>query len=349
MPHAFVSYLREDSDTVDRLVDALRKHGIEVWHDRTHLVVGDRWPHVIKTAICDGTFFIACFSPAYARRARTHMNEELTTAIEELRLRPRDRRWFLPVTIESCTVPALDLGAGETLDAVHHVDLSDDWDGAVRDLVRAITHDQEQPGLRRPPRWPSAMLIAAVAAVTLTSAILAWLMLGPTPGYLADLRTQTEPTATPHLTNPTSSSPPSAYPTGSERSNQLPSCEPHAARVNAPSAASVTFDITIDVVCPPPPGRVFWLFIRGDNIGDHGTTNYYPNFRLSPRARRQVTQNFVKPSDPDGERFYLVVSVTEPVSQTLTNKREFVNGLPPSGEIVSAPVRTVISHPSQPG
>jgi hypothetical protein len=138
-PYAFVSYLRDDSATVDRLVDALRRHGIKVWLDRTDLVVGDRWQQAIKTAIRDGSFFIACFSPAYARRSRTHMNEELITAVEELRLRPRDRRWFLPVTLEPCAIPAFDLGAGETLETFHHVDLSHDWDAAIHQLVRAIS------------------------------------------------------------------------------------------------------------------------------------------------------------------------------------------------------------------
>jgi hypothetical protein len=329
MPHAFVSYLREDADTVDRLADALREHGIEVWLDRTHLVVGDRWPHVVKTAIREGKFFIACFSPAYALRARTHMNEELTTAIEELRLRPRERRWFLPVAIDSGAIPALDLGAGETLESLHHVDLSEDWDAAVRQLVHAITHDQRRGAARNaaraepsaggvpdsppapPRRLRSAMLVAVTAAVVLTGAILSWHTLGQTP-------------------------------------SQPPPCNPHAARVTAPSAADTTFDIAVDVVCPPPRGRVFWLFIRGDNVGDHGTTNYYPNLRLRSDAGRQITQNYVKPSDPDGERFYLVVSVPESVSRTLTGTREFVDRLPPSGEIVSASVRTVISHPSQP-
>ncbi|MCO8277503.1 toll/interleukin-1 receptor domain-containing protein [Actinoplanes sp. TRM 88003] len=137
-PHVFISYLREDTAVVDRLATALRDHGIEVWLDRTHLIVGDRWPRVVKAAIRDGNFFIACFSPAYARRSRTHMNEEMTTAVEELRLRPRDRRWFLPVKLEPCAIPHLDLGAGETLETLHHVDLSQDWDAGVHQLLRAI-------------------------------------------------------------------------------------------------------------------------------------------------------------------------------------------------------------------
>jgi hypothetical protein len=106
--------------------------------------------------------------------------------------------------------------------------------------------------------------------------------------------------------------------------------------------------VAIDVVCPPEPGQVYWLFIRGDDVGEHHTTNYYPNFQLQPSTGRQVIQNYVKPSDPDGERFYLVISVPESVSRTLTNKRQFIDQLPPSGKIVAASVRTVISHSPQP-
>ncbi|GIM92434.1 toll/interleukin-1 receptor domain-containing protein [Paractinoplanes toevensis] len=138
VPHAFVSYLREDSDAVDRLVADLRSCGITVWLDRTEILPGDRWAQVIKKAICDGGFFIACFSPAYAHRDKTHMNEELTIAVDELRKRPRDRRWFLPVLLEPCALPDRDLGGGESLDDLHHVDLSQDWESAVRLLVHAI-------------------------------------------------------------------------------------------------------------------------------------------------------------------------------------------------------------------
>jgi len=156
-PHVFISYLREDAAAVDQLAAALRGHGIEVWLDRTHLVVGDRWPHVIKAAIRDGSFFIACFSQAYSRRSRTHMNEELTTAIEELRLRPRDRRWFLPVKLEPCVIPALDLGAGETLETLHHLDLSQDPDAAIHQLVRAVGSGRPATGTRSPDGRPGSV------------------------------------------------------------------------------------------------------------------------------------------------------------------------------------------------
>jgi len=146
MPHVFASYVRENADVAERLVKALRAHGIEVWYDRSNLVVGDRWPQAITTAIRNGSSFIACFSPTYALRDRTYMNEELTTAIEELRLRPRDRRWFLPVKLEPCEIPALELGQGETLESLHHVDLSRDWDTGLGQLVHAIRQEQLRHG-----------------------------------------------------------------------------------------------------------------------------------------------------------------------------------------------------------
>jgi len=42
------------------------------------------------------------------------------------------------VKLEPCALPNLDLGAGETLETLHHIDLSQDWDAAIHQLLRAI-------------------------------------------------------------------------------------------------------------------------------------------------------------------------------------------------------------------
>lgn len=93
---------------------------------------------MIRGAIRDGDCFLACFSPAYAARQRTYMNEELLVAIEELRLRPRNRRWFLPVMLGPCVVPAHPVGPTETLQDIHAVDLGEDWEAGIGRLVRAV-------------------------------------------------------------------------------------------------------------------------------------------------------------------------------------------------------------------
>jgi hypothetical protein len=69
------------------------------------------------------------------------MNEELLIAIEELRLRPRDRRWFLPVTLGSCIIPDYPIGATETLQDIHHIDLSGNWLSGFEKLTRVLTLD----------------------------------------------------------------------------------------------------------------------------------------------------------------------------------------------------------------
>jgi DNA-binding SARP family transcriptional activator len=134
----FISYVREDSGDVDRIAGELRNSGIDVWLDRTHLDVGDRWKYVIRKAIREGDYFLACFSPAHLERKHTYMREELLVAIEELRIRPRDRRWFLPIVLKSCMIPEYSIGPGETLSDIHHIDFSNDWNKAIGQLIRAL-------------------------------------------------------------------------------------------------------------------------------------------------------------------------------------------------------------------
>lgn len=136
----FISYVREDSAAVDRIASELRTRHIDAWLDRTHLDVGDRWKDIIRKAIRDGDHFLACFSPAYTNRRSTYMNEELLVAIEELRLRPRDRRWFLPITLGKCIIPTLPIGAVETLADIHYIDLFENWQTGFEKLIRVLTH-----------------------------------------------------------------------------------------------------------------------------------------------------------------------------------------------------------------
>ena len=133
----FVSYLRHDVELVDRLVADLRAAGYEVWLDRGSLLPGQRWRTEVRRAIGRGDHFLACFSAKYAT-ATTYMNEELIMAVDRLRLMPRDRAWFIPVLLEDCEVPDLQIGPGETLADLQRVDLTGDWDAAIRQLVSAL-------------------------------------------------------------------------------------------------------------------------------------------------------------------------------------------------------------------
>jgi hypothetical protein len=134
----FVSYVREDSVMIDRIAATLRDNGIDAWLDRTHIAPGERWPRAIENAIRDGYFFIACFSPSYTQRDNTYMNEELRLAIQQLRLMPLNRRWFIPIVLKPTKVPDFPIDATDTLSSFQYIDFSDDWNGGMTQLIRAV-------------------------------------------------------------------------------------------------------------------------------------------------------------------------------------------------------------------
>ena len=138
MPHAFISYVRENAPLVDQLYQALTAAGVEVWLDRNDIPPGARFRTEIRRAIRSGSFFIACFSAEYNDRDRTDMNEELTLAIEEIRRHPHDRLWFIPVKLNECEIPDRDIGGGVTLQDLNYVDLDMDWNGGIQRILSVI-------------------------------------------------------------------------------------------------------------------------------------------------------------------------------------------------------------------
>jgi hypothetical protein len=66
------------------------------------------------------------------------MREELLIAIEELRQRPFDSGWFLPVLLSPCEVPELAIGAGRTLSDLQFIRLYGDRESGLNSLLRAI-------------------------------------------------------------------------------------------------------------------------------------------------------------------------------------------------------------------
>lgn len=139
MPHVFISYVRENKKLVDNLCEDLCKNGIEVWMDRDQIQLGQRWQDAIRQAIKEGAFFIACISKESQRKDSTYMNEEIILAIEELRKRPTNKIWFIPVLLNTDEIPERSIGGGETLRDLHHVSLKDDWEKGIQSIVKVIS------------------------------------------------------------------------------------------------------------------------------------------------------------------------------------------------------------------
>lgn len=137
----FISYVREDSHRVDRLQHRLEAAGIPVWRDTADLWPGEDWRVMIRRAITESALvFIACFSRASLARDRSYQNEELTLAIEQLRIRLPEDPWLIPVRFDECDIPDRDIGAGRTLRSIHRADLFDDRfdEGAMR-VLRSVS------------------------------------------------------------------------------------------------------------------------------------------------------------------------------------------------------------------
>lgn len=138
--HVFISYVREDSEQVDALQRVLDDIEIPVWRDTASLWPGDSWRDVIRRAITDDALvFVACFSRNGLARDKSYQNEELSLAVEQLRLRRPDVPWLIPVRFDDCPIPDWDIGGGRTLRSIQRADLfGDEYGIGVARLVTAI-------------------------------------------------------------------------------------------------------------------------------------------------------------------------------------------------------------------
>lgn len=150
--HAFLSYVRQDAQAVDRLQGVLEAAGIRIWRDTADLWPGEDWRARIRRAITDDALaFIACFSDNSVSRQRSYQNEELTLAVEQLRQRKPDDPWLIPVRFDDCNIPDLDIGRGRTLASIQRVDLfGSSYGENAKRLVEAVRRILG-PGAATPP------------------------------------------------------------------------------------------------------------------------------------------------------------------------------------------------------
>jgi hypothetical protein len=137
--HVFISYVRQDSDRVDQLQRTLQAAGIPVWRDTADLWPGEDWRARIRGAITSNALvFLACSKSGLAR-SKSYQNEELVLAIEQLRQRPPERPWLIPVRFDDCEIPDRDIGDGRTLTSIQRADLfGNDYGNGEGRLVAAI-------------------------------------------------------------------------------------------------------------------------------------------------------------------------------------------------------------------
>jgi hypothetical protein len=173
--HVFLSYAQVDSAAADVVQAVLEQSGVLVWRDTAQIWPGEDWRVKVRQAITgDALVFIALFSRGSLALEKSRHREELTLAINELTQRQPAVPWLIPVRVDDCEIPDLDIGAGRTLRSLESADLfGPNRKAQIRRLVESVTGPA---GTSQPTRTPGRDLAR--------NRVL-WIALGATVGALA--------------------------------------------------------------------------------------------------------------------------------------------------------------------
>ena len=96
----FLSYASQDAEAAERICDALRAAGLEVWFDQNELRGGDAWDASIRKKIKECMLFVPIISTNTESRSEGYFRLEWKLAVDRSHLMADDRTFLLPVAID---------------------------------------------------------------------------------------------------------------------------------------------------------------------------------------------------------------------------------------------------------
>ncbi len=96
----FLSYAREDTAAAQRIAEALRSHGVEVWFDQSELRGGDAWDQKIRRQIRECALFLPVISTQTQARHEGYFRREWKQAVERTHDMAEGVPFVLPVVID---------------------------------------------------------------------------------------------------------------------------------------------------------------------------------------------------------------------------------------------------------
>jgi TolB-like protein len=96
----FISYASEDGPAAQRICDALRTAGLEVWFDQSELRGGDAWDASIRKQIKECALIVPIISAHTDARSEGYFRLEWKLAVERSHLMADDQAYLLPVLID---------------------------------------------------------------------------------------------------------------------------------------------------------------------------------------------------------------------------------------------------------
>jgi|GEM_PF-991187 len=134
----FLAHAREDKAQVRRLYEDLKSEGFDPWLDEEDLIPGQNWRAVIPGVIRDAAIFVACLSSRSVGR-QGFVHTELRTALSAYGERPPGTVYIIPVKLDNCEIPDLQIpNQGTSLRDLHWIELSQE--GGYRHLLRGLRH-----------------------------------------------------------------------------------------------------------------------------------------------------------------------------------------------------------------
>jgi TolB-like protein/Tfp pilus assembly protein PilF len=97
----FLSYASQDAQAAQRIAEALRSAGIEVWFDQSELRGGDAWDHSIRRQIKSCALFIPVISRNTHDRDEGYFRLEWKLAVDRSHLLSVNKAFLLPVVIDA--------------------------------------------------------------------------------------------------------------------------------------------------------------------------------------------------------------------------------------------------------
>ena len=102
---AFISYAKENRQTVGDVATRLRQRDIFVWDDDSLLLPGDDWESKIEHAIENADYFLLFLSADTIERDG-YKNRELRLALKKQSMKASGKRFIIPILIDRCEPPA---------------------------------------------------------------------------------------------------------------------------------------------------------------------------------------------------------------------------------------------------
>jgi TolB-like protein len=96
----FLSYASQDTEAAQRICEALRVAGLDVWFDQSELRGGDAWDAAIRKQVKECTLFVPLISANTDARSEGYFRREWNLAVNRMLDMADDQPFLLPVVID---------------------------------------------------------------------------------------------------------------------------------------------------------------------------------------------------------------------------------------------------------